>query len=97
MHLTFEIVAAVLIVLPMVALAYGYRRTKSPRLLLAFMAFGILEIRAVSLISMHALQVLDHELEEIVNFAGDLAAMGMFALAFLYPSRWSSVRGLPSP
>ncbi|MFQ6013731.1 MAG: hypothetical protein ACE5LS_08885 [Thermoplasmata archaeon] len=96
MHLAFEVTAAILIVLPMVALAYGYRRTNSPRLLLALMAFGILQVRALSLISMHLLGVLDHELEETVNYVGDLAAMGMFALAFLYGTRWFGVRDLPN-
>lgn len=96
MHLTLEIVAAILIVLPLVALALGYRRTKSPRLLLAFIAFGILQARVLTMISMHMLQIWDHELEETVNFVGDLAAIGMFALAFLAPTRWSGVRGLAS-
>lgn len=89
MHVYLEVASAVLVVIPLAAIACAYRGTKSRRLALAFAAFAILEARLVSLVVIHTFAAVDHFVEEMLDFGGDLAVMTAFALSFLYGIRWS--------
>ncbi len=89
MHIYLEVASAVLVVIPLAAIAYAYRGTKSRRLALAFAAFAILEARLVGLLVIHTVVSVDHFIEEILDFGGDLAVMTAFALSFLYGIWWS--------
>lgn len=92
MHIYFEIAAAFLVMVPLLALGRAYRETRSPRLLLAFAAFSILEVRFAFLVAVHTLVSLDHFWEENVEFLADLIAIALFAAAFLYAMRWAPDR-----
>lgn len=88
MHVLLEAAAAVLALLPIAALVAAHRRTRSPRLALALLAFVALEARCVALVVVHTLAGVDHPSEEMLDFTGDLAVMTIFALAFLYGTGW---------
>ncbi len=88
MHVLLEIASALLAIIPMVAVGCAFRRTKSPRLALALLAFGILEARMISMVVIHTLIDVDHSIEEMIEFGGDLATLAGFSVAFLYGTRW---------
>jgi hypothetical protein len=96
MHVLLEAAAAVLAVIPVAALSMAYRRTRSPRLILALLAFIALEVRSASLVVIHTLIGIDHSSEEMLDFAGDLAVMTIFAVAFLYGTGWWGIGRTPS-
>jgi hypothetical protein len=52
-------------------------------------AFIILEARLLGLVLIHTLVAVDHYVEEVLDFGGDLAVVTAFAMAFLYGTRWS--------
>ncbi len=88
MHVLLEASAAVLAIIPVVALTLAHRRTKSTRLALALLGFVALEVRTVSLVVIHTLVGVDHSSEEMFDFMGDLAVMTIFAIAFLCGTGW---------
>lgn len=88
MHILFEIAAAVLVIIPLFAVGRAYRQTRSVRLLFALAAFAVLEVRFASLLALHSLVSVDHEIEETIFFLADLFAIALFAAAFLYATRW---------
>ena len=89
MHVYLEVASALLVLIPLSAIGYAYRGTRSRRLALAFAAFAILEARLASLVVIHTVVTVDHFIEEMLDFGGDLAVMTAFALSFLYGIRWS--------
>jgi hypothetical protein len=93
MHIYLEIAAAVLVIVPLFALGRAYREARSPRLLFAFAAFAVLELRFASLVALHSVISVDHFFEEIFEFLADLIAIALFAAAFLYAMRWAPDRG----
>jgi hypothetical protein len=92
MHILFEIAAAGLVTIPLYAVARAYRQTRSVRLLLAFAAFAILELRFSVILAVHSFFFIDHTLEETINFLADMVAIGLLAAAFLITTRWSRDR-----
>lgn len=93
MHIYLEIAAAVLVIIPLFAVGRAYRETRSPRLLFAFAAFSILELRFAFLVAVHSVVVVSHFTEETFEFVTDLIAIALFAAAFLYAMRWAPDRG----
>ncbi|HKW43753.1 MAG TPA: hypothetical protein VJP06_06160 [Thermoplasmata archaeon] len=88
MHVLLEGASALLLVIPLIAVGRAYAHTKSMRLLFAFAAFYVLEVRVIVLLLIHTVFVVDHPFEETVDFATDLAAIVLFTAAFMYDSRW---------
>jgi len=88
MHVLWEIASAILVIIPLFAVGQAYRQTRSPRLLFAFLAFAVLELRFAVAVAIHSLIVVDHTFEETVSFLTDLIAIALFAAAFLYATRW---------
>jgi len=70
------------------AVGQAYRQTRSPRLLFAFLAFAVLELRFAVAVAIHSVIVVDHTFEETVGFLTDLIAIALFAAAFLYATGW---------
>jgi hypothetical protein len=93
MHIYLEIAAAVLVIVPLFAVARAYRGTRSPRLLFAFAAFAFLEVMFAFLVTVHSVVSVNHFIEETFEFLTDLMAIAMFAAAFMYAMRWSPDRG----
>src|SRR5437899_10538456 len=88
MHVLWEIASAILVIIPLFAVGQAYRLTRSPRLLFAFVAFAVLELRFAVAVAIHSLIVVDHTFEESVSFLTDLIAIALFAGALLYASGW---------
>lgn len=88
MHILWEIASAILVIIPLFAVGRAYRQTRSPRLLFAFAAFLILELRFSVLVAFHSAITVDHAFEETLGFLTDLIAIALFAAAFLYATRW---------
>ena len=88
MHLLWEIASAILVIIPLFAVGQAYRQTRSPRLLFAFLAFAVLELRFAVAVAIHSVVVVDHTFEETVGFLTDLIAIALFAAAFLYATGW---------
>ena len=97
MHVMLEIFAAAFAVVPLIALFLSYRRQHSPRILLALVAFAVLEVRLVAMVFIHTVATVDHTTEELLDFGGDLAVIVAFGAAFLYGTRWSSERARVKP
>jgi len=88
MHVLWEIASAILVIIPLFAVGQAYRQTRSPRLLFAFLAFAVLELRFGVAVAIHSVIVVDHTFEETVGFLTDLIAIALFAAAFLYSTGW---------
>ena len=88
MHVLWEIASAILVVIPLFAVGQAYRQTRSARLLFAFAAFAVLEVRFAAGVIIHSVIFVDHTLEETIGFLTDLIAIAMFAAAFLYATGW---------
>jgi len=88
MHVILEIASALLAIVPIAAVGRAYRGTKSRRLALALVAFGILEVRLLSTVLLHTFLEADHFTEEMLEFSGDLAVLAFFSMAFLHGTRW---------
>lgn len=97
MHVLIEILSGVICLLPLTAVGLGWWRTRSPRLGMAFVAFGVLEARLFGMVLIHTLVTVDHFVEELLDFGGDLAVIVAFATAFLYGSRWLPERKPAKP
>jgi hypothetical protein len=97
MHVILEILSGVICLLPLTAVGLGWWRTRSPRLGMAFVAFGVLEARLFGMVLIHTLVTVDHYVEELLDFGGDLAVIVAFATAFLYGSRWLPERKPAKP
>jgi hypothetical protein len=94
MHVILEIVSALLATIPIASIAQAYRTTPSTRLALALAAFLILEAKFLAYAIMHLMYpdtfgLLDQYQEELLGFVDDVAVMMMFAIAFLWGTRWS--------
>src|SRR5213596_1712748 len=83
MHVLWEVASAILLIIPLFAVGQAYRQTRSPRLLFAFLAFAVLELRFGVAVAIHSVIVVDHTFEETVGFLTDLIAIALFAAAFL--------------
>jgi hypothetical protein len=83
-----EVVSAGLTIIPLIAIARAFIRSRSPRLGLALAAFFLLEVRMVALILVHTVIPMDHTVEETIEFFGDFAVMSTFAATFLYGMGW---------
>src|SRR5437667_8761669 len=88
MHVLWEVASAILVIIPLFAVGQAYRQTRSPRLLFAFLAFAVLELRFGVAVAIHSVSVVDHTFEETVGFLTDLIAIALFAAAFLYATGW---------
>ena len=88
MHILWEIASAILVIIPLFAVGQAYRQTRSPRLLFAFAAFAVLELRFAVAVAIHSVIVVDHTFEETVGYLADLIAIALFAAAFLYATGW---------
>ena len=97
MHVTLEIFAAGFALMPIFAIARALRRGDSPRLRFALLAFLILEARLISMILIHTVFTVGHDVEEFLDFGGDLAVIAAFAAAFLYGTRWAPERAASKP
>jgi len=94
-HLALEIFAAAFAVVPILAIARAVQRGGSPRLKWALAAFLILEARLIFMILIHTVATVGHDVEELLDFGGDLAVITAFAMAFLYGARWTPERARP--
>jgi hypothetical protein len=97
MHVSLEIFAAAFALMPIYAIARAVRRGSSPRLRFALVAFLILEARLICMILIHTVLTVDHGVEELLDFGGDLAVICAFAAAFLYGTRWTPERTSSKP
>jgi len=88
MHILWEIASAILVIIPLFAVGQAYRQTRSPRLLFAFAAFAVLELRFAVAVAIHSVIVVDHTFEETIGYLTDLIAIALFAAAFLYATGW---------
>jgi hypothetical protein len=96
-HVSLEIFAAAFALMPIYAIARAAKRGDSPRLRFALLAFLILEARLISMILIHTVLPVDHGVEELLDFGGDLAVICAFAAAFLYGTRWAPDRVASKP
>jgi hypothetical protein len=92
MHILLEIAAAGLVTIPLYAVGRAYRQTRSVRLLLAFAAFALLELRFSVILAVHSFFFIDHALEETIGFLVDMFVIALFAAAFLVTTRWTRDR-----
>ena len=92
MHILLELAAALIATIPLYATARAYYKGNSPRLLLAFSAFSVLEVRLLAVLLIHLALPIDHATEELLDFGGDLVVMSAFAAAFLWGTKWSHER-----
>lgn len=92
MHILLEIAAALVATIPLYATARAYYLGGSARLVFAFAAFAVLEVRFLAVLLVHLALPVDHTMEEMLDFGGDLIVMSAFATAFLWGARWSSDR-----
>jgi hypothetical protein len=88
MHILWEIASAILVIIPLFAVGRAYRQNRSLRLLFAFGAFLVLELRFALFVAFHSLSTINHTLEETIAFVTDLVAIALFAAAFLYATGW---------
>ena len=88
MYVLWEVASAILVIIPLFAVAQAYRQSRSVRLLFAFAAFAVLEFRFATAVAIHSVVIVDHTVEEIVVYFTDLIAITMFAAAFLYATGW---------
>ncbi len=88
MHLYLEVLAAGVAVVPLAAVFLAWRRTRDSRMALAFAAFAIFEARLVGMVLIHTVIGVDHTVEEMIEFVGDLSVIVALAAAFLYGTRW---------
>jgi len=88
MHIVLEVAAALIATVPLYATARAYYQRGSPRLVLAFAAFAVLEVRLLAMLLIHLALPIDHATEELLEFGGDLVVMSVFAAAFLWGARW---------
>jgi len=88
MHVFWEIASAILVIIPLFAVGQAYRQSRSPRLLFAFAAFAVLELRFAAAVAIHSVLVVDHTIEETIGFLTDLISIALFAAAFLYATGW---------
>src|SRR5207247_993363 len=96
MHVLWEVASAILVIIPLFAVGQAYRQTRSPRLLFAFLAFAVLELRFGVAVAIHSVIVVDHTFEETVGFLTDLIAIALFAAAFLYATWWLRIAAAAS-
>ncbi len=68
MHILLELASALLVFVPLYAIAKAYHATKSARLVFAFLAFTILEFRAAFMLVIHLWVPVDHYVEELLDF-----------------------------
>jgi ABC-type amino acid transport system permease subunit len=92
MHILLELAAALIATIPLYATARAYYERGSPRLVLAFAAFAVLEVRLLAVLLIHIALPIDHSTEELLDFGGDLIVMSAFAAAFLWGANWSHER-----
>lgn len=92
MHILLELAAALVATIPLYATARAYYEGGSARLVLAFAAFAVLEVRSLAMLLIHVALPIDHATEELLDFGGDLVVMCAFAAAFLWGTRWSHER-----
>jgi ABC-type amino acid transport system permease subunit len=92
MHILLELAAALVATIPLYATARAYYEGGSTRLVLAFAAFSVLEVRFLAVLLIHVAIPIDHPTEELLDFGGDLIVMSAFAAAFLWGARWSHER-----
>lgn len=97
MHATLELASAFLAAIPIASIAHACRTTPSTRLWLALAAFLVLEAKFVGftvlLIAVpDSLNPISEYQVELLEFADDMAVMLMFAIAFLWGTRWSRDR-----
>src|SRR5207247_9944183 len=92
MHVLWEIASAILVVIPLLALGQAYRQDRSPRLLFAFAAFVVWEVRFSVGTAIHTVLTIDHTFEETIGFLGVLIPISLFAVAFVYGSVWLAHR-----
>ena len=92
MHILLELAAALIATIPLYATARAYYQHGSPRLMLAFAAFSVLEVRLLAVLLVHLALPIDHSTEELLDFGGDLVVMSAFAAAFLWGAKWSHER-----
>lgn len=92
MHILLELAAALIATIPLYATARAYYNRSSPRLLLAFAAFSVLEVRLLAVLLIHLAIPIDHATEELLDFGGDLVVMSAFAAAFLWGANWGHER-----
>jgi hypothetical protein len=92
MHIVLELAAALIATIPLYATARAYYNGSSPRLLLAFAAFSVLEVRLLAVLLIHLAIPIDHSTEELLDFGGDLVVMSAFAAAVLWGAKWSHER-----
>jgi len=97
MHVVLEIASALLAAIPIASIAQAYRTTPSARLALALTAFLILEAKFVAFAVFHLLYAdnaypFTEYQDEVMQFVDDVAVMMMFAVAFLWGTRWSPDR-----
>jgi len=79
------LITALLALIPLVALARAWRRTRSTRLLLAAAAFATFFASGVALFTLAILDPATSDAVEWIEFASDVAIVGLFALSFLWP------------
>ena len=79
MHVLWEIASAILVIIPLFAVGQAYRQSRSPRLLFAFAAFAVLELRFAAAVAIHSVLVVDHTIEETMGFLTDLISIALFA------------------
>jgi hypothetical protein len=100
MHVALEIASALLAAIPIASIARAYRTTPSMRLALALAAFLVLEAKFVAFSVLLVANpdtfnpFTEYQLE-VLEFADDIAVMMMFAVAFLWGTRWSPDRISP--
>jgi hypothetical protein len=96
-HVLLEILSGIICTIPLAAVCLGWWRTRSPRLAMAAVAFAVLEARLFGMVLIHTLVQVDHTVEELLDWGGDLAVIMAFATAFLYGTRWFPERRTPEP
>lgn len=79
-----EIAGMLLAFVPLYAVGRAYRQSPSTTLGLALIAFAVLVARMGAMVAIHTIVRVDHSIEELIDFGGDLGVVVAFACAFLY-------------
>lgn len=87
-----EIAGMLLALVPLYAVARAYRQSPSTALGLALIAFALLVVRMGAMVATHTFVRVDHSVEELIEFGGDLGVVFAFACAFLYGIRGFNAR-----
>lgn len=81
------LVTSILALIPLIILLATYKRTKSPRILWAILAFAAFVVKGIALSFGLVVGSMNFELLELTEFGADFVIVTFFAVSFLWSFR----------